>query len=679
MVKKLLTLVLLSLVVFFYGCGGKGSKTPITESGSGMVNFELKGLPGGTGIAKVTVTITGIGITTPIVRDLTISVDGTKATGSVSVPVGMGRTILVEAKDAGGQVLFKGSTTIDIVAGVNTLKMTLDTVTGEINIEITIPSYYTPPAYTQDNLTDTEKAQVKTHIDTARSKLFKAEVTATDFNEAKTAVSSALTISPNSPDANLLSAIIDIGDEAERIKKDVVALIDAGSIFPLGGFKATEKIVFKALQPVIDSTLSGISSPEKVKSKSAPRHKKGKWSEEPLPSEVQVTVETETLPVVHGVINKLNKTLGYVNYVDTSWKFSYPKDPAYPQLGYNFIDKSDIEAIIGAIYLTRGCAYLGLAYNLDKPVEWIEEDKDTDGLLTPDEYIPPLPFGTLRTNGANYLSSAKTDIVDGLKLISGAVETLLREKDITAGYYYLTTQTISDIRRYKGYLVDLTKSFSGTTTNITIPETVECWGGMGAVEISLPFLDTVFDPSYNANEIPDCQFSFNKTQKLTIPMKLSGLFEPAISDLRTISATVTVKSALQDDKFIVSFPDSTINGIFPGGIQRDWFNENTADNRFNFYLTNSVGSPISSTVLRNATLTVGGKILSGKSNWDGSVYFATAVDSYGNRILPTASDVITYNTLYGTQVTLNVLGYQPVSFLIDGGNVWKSIKIIASG
>ena len=87
----------------------------------------------GVPVATLVVTVTGAGITPPLVFNIPI-IGGT-ANGNVSVPVGSARTILAEAFDTSGVVLYSGSTTINVVAGVNpTVSFSLGTTIGNIPI-----------------------------------------------------------------------------------------------------------------------------------------------------------------------------------------------------------------------------------------------------------------------------------------------------------------------------------------------------------------------------------------------------------------------------------------------------------------------------------------------------------------------------------------------------------------
>lgn len=518
------------------------------------------------------------------------------------------------------------------------------------------PPPYEEPVYTPDKLTEEQKQQLQTHVNTAKNNLYKSQITKANFEAAKDAVDKALALSPNSPDANLLSALIDIGVEVERIMTQV--LHTPQSLFPLdASYNTTAKLLQRATLPVAKPLLSPIAEGDSLaKFREKSEIKKRFTSDDPKPSEIQQEVETNVLPVLSRIIKKLEKVLAYVIHHPT-WTFSYPKDSANLALGYNYIDKSDVRALVGALYLIRGLTYFGISYHLDDTGK-APGDINNDNLLTPSEYFPPNPFLTLRPNGATYLSNAQKDFAAALYLLKVAVDELVaEEKQGTpdAAYHTLTTQQLKDIKHYKHYIDKLAASFNGVATNITIPENKGCvWRETYYYGTSLRS-DRIFDPSYNRDKLTKCEYTFTVSPETTINVKFSGLFVPAITDWRNVAPTFK-----QDEETVVhSFPDITINGIFPGGIQRSWFDETDFDYWFKFSLYDQNGRPIPSYTITSATLTIAGKTFSKRHWWGNKVVF-----SYDWGRFPTKDDLFTINDLYGTPATLTVSGYKPVSFTV---------------
>ncbi len=88
-------------------------------------------------IATVVVEVTAPDITTPLVFNIPIV--GPTASGTITVPDGLQRTIAMRAFDVAGIETHSGSVTIDVVAGPNpTVALTLEPATGDVEITVTL-------------------------------------------------------------------------------------------------------------------------------------------------------------------------------------------------------------------------------------------------------------------------------------------------------------------------------------------------------------------------------------------------------------------------------------------------------------------------------------------------------------------------------------------------------------
>jgi uncharacterized protein YjdB len=91
----------------------------------------------GTSVATVVVEVAAPDIPQTLIFNLTVA-DG-MATGVITIPAGSDRTITARAYDAGGVQTHTGSRTVDIDPNETlTLALTLDSLTGDISIEITL-------------------------------------------------------------------------------------------------------------------------------------------------------------------------------------------------------------------------------------------------------------------------------------------------------------------------------------------------------------------------------------------------------------------------------------------------------------------------------------------------------------------------------------------------------------
>ena len=90
-------------------------------------------------VATVVVEVTAADIATPLVFNLPIV--GVTASGTITVPAGLQRTLTMRAFDDQGVETHSGSGTLDVVAGTTaTVSVTLDELTGDLDITVTLGS-----------------------------------------------------------------------------------------------------------------------------------------------------------------------------------------------------------------------------------------------------------------------------------------------------------------------------------------------------------------------------------------------------------------------------------------------------------------------------------------------------------------------------------------------------------
>ncbi len=515
------------------------------------------------------------------------------------------------------------------------------------------------------------------NVDTARGHIFKASITESDFNKARDAVDAALAASPDCPDANLLGAIVDLIEEADRIGSDV--LTDPYNVFPIEiEYDVSGNTLDRSVRQLTNPVLSGL--PRVADSGTIDEHSQA--------SEYQQEIISNTMPVLIGALAKLGKVRTAVAS-QPDWAFSYPKDPANVELGYDSLDKNDVDLLTGALQLSIGFVYYLLAFNLDTPANYATTDPcpggaeseykdlvefnlcsaaDANGnnTFTPEEYLVPRPFGTLKPDGASHMANAETNIVAGLNLLNTAVDNILEETSATVGGMHMTSALLADVEHYQHYLSEITASFGGTTTNITVPASVDCWRGGG----SYYHADSVFDPAYNSNQITNCLLQVTTEQEKTAAIKLSAIFD--ITDFRNVMPDYVLDEKVQrGDRYQISsnYIGNTIGGIFPNGVQSSWFEHEYFDHNFNLgNLTNSItGTIIPNLPQTGVTLTI-----------DGAILTPTSVTSSGtsnkiifrieNTMLPSTGDYFTINYVFGTDAVLSVPGYQPKTFTVYGRN-----------
>ena len=102
----------LSLAAILMSCGTSDSGRSAIET---MVTIDVAAL--GAPIATITVEVSGAGIDTPLVFNLTVT--SGVATGTLTIPTGTARTLLARAYDVSGEITHEGSVTIDVHPGTN--------------------------------------------------------------------------------------------------------------------------------------------------------------------------------------------------------------------------------------------------------------------------------------------------------------------------------------------------------------------------------------------------------------------------------------------------------------------------------------------------------------------------------------------------------------------------------
>jgi hypothetical protein len=410
---------------------GSGSSVTFTSDTAGTYTITCTVSDGKGGITKKSVNITVVGVT---LTNISItSPSTTLKVGQTTQFTATGTYSDGSTKDITSSVTWASSNTT--VGTISSSGLFTAKAQGTTDITATKDGKTSAPVTIRVVSSSSECIE---YINNARSALFKCTVYASDFEYAKQQINLALNCEPNNPDANLISAVIDIIGEAERIKSNVIYLEpgEPNTIFPLGGYTLK-----KALMPPAEIVLSPLTEAKrysKVKKREPIlKQRKGRLSKNPKPSEIQQEVETNVIPVLNGIVTKLEKVLNYVNS-NPNWKFPYPKDTCYPELESYYIDKGDVEAIVSIMYLIRGLAHYGCAYHLDVPDGWKSSgDVNNDGLFNPAEYLPPLPFGTTRTGGTTHLSNAKEDFKKGTELLKKAVDSAISKQNV--GYYTLTS------------------------------------------------------------------------------------------------------------------------------------------------------------------------------------------------------------------------------------------------
>jgi hypothetical protein len=509
-------------------------------------------------------------------------------------------------------------------------------------------------------------------VSQAKSFVFKNTVSNTDFQTADALVDSALADSAQCPDANFLSAVLDILGEWDRVGVNV--LTNPQPVFPF-------TLTYDFSADTLHRALAAVSGP----ALNALPRSAAKLDESSPVSAIQNEIETNTMPVLEAALAKLDSARNVASG-DAGWAFTFPMDPQNPDLGNETVTMQDLDTLSGALHLGMGFVYYMLAFNLDAPDNWSTADPcpengstyysglninictgadaNSDGTLTPGEILVPSPFGVLKNNGSTLMGSARIHINTGLALLETVVDAFLNDTSGSLTGQYISDSLLSDAEYYRHYLSEVRASFAGTATNITIPSEVECWRPRSPSGYS-PL--HVTDPDGNADILTSCASLITVREAISAPINFSALF--SISDFRDILPSLVINQGTVHPA--PDYAGNTAGGLFPGGIQSSWFDEKQYGFDYTFILKDNAGNLLLPPG-QNITMSLNGSgPFTGNSVSTGTARFNRS--SLPLSILPTADDYVTVNELFGVNAILQMSGYNHSGSTVFGSGEYEAV------
>ena len=210
--------------------------------------------------------------------------------------------------------------------------------------------------------------------------------------------------------------------------------------------------------------------------------------------------------------------------------------------------------------------------DLDGPDVWNpfrSLDKNGDGLLTPDEYLPGDPFLTLRD--ADYLRTARDAMLSAADHGEKGCAGVLARTD-PSGYL------INNVPPYREALQEMLES--------SIPLLRQA--ALGPVEVLVPRYEYLADAARgNAGRSEPCTRQGRTTFDLdpdpddcigwgpptiimrTVRINLAAWFQTPPADLKVFAPTIGLTSSGWPDFDRIKLPDPTFGGLFPDGIPSD--------------------------------------------------------------------------------------------------------------
>jgi len=200
--------------------------------------------------------------------------------------------------------------------------------------------------------------------------------------------------------------------------------------------------------------------------------------------------------------------------------------------GRNTLRRADLQILTGGVQTVQGLVGTNTAYNLDAGTFYtgktfgnpLSFDTNRDFRLSPNEYLAPAPYGTLRSGGKAQLAAALTNLRGGLNSIEAGINAKIAETDSSSEAVQLTST--------------LRSQFNTALTQVPVTREV---------------LTGVFT-------VPGTNITTNLAAYLNNP----------IADLRTSAPTLTF-DPVAGQVVPVTVPNRTFNGLFPNGLPTSFF------------------------------------------------------------------------------------------------------------
>jgi hypothetical protein len=289
---------------------------------------------------------------------------------------------------------------------------------------------------------------------------------------------------------------------------------------------------------VAGALTSTLRSPSEMTSPT--RQEEAEW-ELPAPGIVISNVRATLLPAIATARD-------YLAALNLATPLGMPMPPDEDALTFDQGDKHLLLAVIDClsaiIYQASAYDVTGLeSFNFDKmPAEY---DANSNGLITPAEYLPPAPFGTLKATGAADLLSAQAKYQSTLdNMVTGMSLHLARPWQASeCGELFMVEPSVY----------------------------WEWWWGFGQVR----YQDNIADYSMIRDVAKEVRQAFSGPYTLSptftgmdndMPVNLSRLFVNPITDVRAVLPTFTLLAPGGTVIMPGGYPDATFNGIVPGGF-----------------------------------------------------------------------------------------------------------------
>jgi len=198
-------------------------------------------------------------------------------------------------------------------------------------------------------------------------------------------------------------------------------------------------------------------------------------------------------------------------------------------------------------------------------------DKNSDGKLTPDEYLPASPFLTLRD--ASYFQTAQAAMLNIVDRETKGIAGVLARPSTGSFLVPNSTDVAAALTSIRDNVLPLIQQATSGPVTLKVPRyepiplmtvtggTVQPATAPNELFTSAPVATTVHTPAQNpVFEVP--------TEAVTIDLAAWIAHPPA--DLKTFAPTYTLNSIGYPNYTLTTYPDSTFGGLFPNGLPSDF-------------------------------------------------------------------------------------------------------------
>lgn len=294
-----------------------------------------------------------------------------------------------------------------------------------------------------------------------------------------------------------------------------------------------------------------------------------------LDEKLEAALRAYMLPVLYnpsgGVFQRLAKLAdcGYADALVTLGAVGGPTFTLYT---------ADFNMLAAGVETLYAMLLKAMAYNCElngwtPPDDPNDLDSNKDGFLTPNEYFPPQPFGTLKPAGATELGIARDRYLDAIRRTREGLNTIPDDRTDLLDMLFMDLG------------MDLPQV---SPAQFELPET--------SAEALMLMLDH-FEALLTGEQTLDLEYWKEGQGHSTMPFRvnLSRQFTSPVADFRSLAPTLTIAPLgvdLQNGDDPQSgvtlgfqdFPDPTFNGMFPDVVallvvlpNADWLQLNHAD------------------------------------------------------------------------------------------------------